>query len=81
MLIEFRKNSNNSSEVEFIFNSCLVIKYGPAKTEFEIKKTSNKVNIFFMLTPFLSKQRSHKDPVISIALIIQVHYSDFNKDK
>ena len=34
-----------------------------------------------MLTPFLSKQRSHKDPVISIALIIQVHYFDFNKDK
>ena len=33
-----------------------------------------------MLTPFLSKQRSHKDPVISIALIIQVHYSDY-KDK
>ena len=32
-----------------------------------------------MLTPFLSKQRSHKDPVISIALIIQVHYSDFIK--
>ena len=34
-----------------------------------------------MLTPFLSKQRSHKDSVILITLIIQVHYSDFNKDK